>query len=75
MADNKTYTFVRPESEKYPPRFTRVAESLEEAGVYNSQLRHPNADWNRIELTVFDEGINLPGMIKVLRELGYLLNN
>lgn len=74
MGNNITYRFERTKSDELPPRFRRLIDSLEEAGVYNAEMEHPNADWNCIAVRVLNEDIDLERMKNVFREVGYYLS-
>ena len=75
MVNDKTYIFVRPESQSLPPRFSKIIDELEERGVYNANLEHPKANWNVISITLSEDEVNYQKIEEAFMRFGCTLTS
>ncbi len=73
MTRNYVYVFQRPASDERPPRFGYLFAKLEEMGISKVEMRHPERDPNRIELTTEFSG-NAKNLEEIFRGFGYSLS-
>lgn len=73
MTRNYVYVFQRPTSDERPPRFRDIFAKFDERGISKVEMRHPERDPNKIELTTEFSG-NTKNLEEIFRGFGYSLS-